>query len=709
MQGFRWRRIWRSPKGPFIFVLGGGIVTCLAVLALLFSSLHTMATKTDELAAARDRRGAQTLVDVSMARLTSAAAGMAAVRNLPGFQSGKPASGPSLFDEHMPVDGFLLFDKGLNLVQGSYRDLPIASRDLPAWQASLAAYVPVAVKALSSGHPPPTAFIRTSHGLAMVTVMVRNQPDAPYMAVTRHLNATLLKDLAFAFGTSTFRVEDRPPAHRLWIPLRDISGAAIGVLSWPGSSPGYEAAEAIRPQAINVGVLMGILVLFLVGTCLYGLKRVSQSEKDARAQALTDKLSGLPNRRALLDAIASQARRRALDQTVVFIDLDGFKDVNDIYGHDAGDELIVEVAKSLTACLPRDAMLARLGGDEFAVLTGGSGGLDACRVFAELALQGLKPPLHLSTCTVRVGASIGIAHSSAGQFDAQELFRRADMAMYHSKKAGKGRVTEYDGAIDTARTVRRQLEAEIRCGLDNGEFDVAYQPICNAMTHRVEAVEALVRWPRRPDGDLPPDAFISVAENGGIIHRLGLFVLQKACSDLSDLPAMRLHVNISAVQFRHPEFEAQVRSILDETGFPPARLELEITERHMLENPDRARTVMTSLASTGIGFALDDFGAGVSGIGHLGRFGLRHVKIDRALVATLGRDPQAGAFLTGAVSIAHALSLAVVAEGVETEAQEKLLRVAGCDLLQGYLFGRPVPFHDMVARLAETGLPAKRA
>jgi len=328
------------------------------------------------------------------------------------------------------------------------------------------------------------------------------------------------------------------------------------------------------------------------------------------------------------------------------------------------------------------------------------GGVATC--LAILAVQAIEPPV------ITVGGLLGVMvlgllvvclkaanRTAPGEYSAHELFHRTDMAAQPAKPAAHASVS------DTGRSERQQMEAEIRCGLINGEFDVAYQPICRAATHEVEAVEALVRWPRRPDGELGPDAFIGAADSTGIIHRLGLFVLQRACSDMADTDHIRLHVNISPVQFHHPEFEAQVRSILDETGFPAERLELEITERHILENPDRARGVIASLAARGVGFALDDFGAGVSGIGHLQRFGLRRVKIDRALIATIGRDPQAGMLLTGAVSIAHALSLSVVAEGVETEDQERLLRLVGCDLLQGYRFGRPAYFADMTERLSQ--------
>lgn len=339
-------------------------------------------------------------------------------------------------------------------------------------------------------------------------------------------------------------------------------------------------------------------------------------------------------------------------------------------------------------------------GPEAPLILGLGGGVAAC--LAVLAAQAVRPQ------TMTVGWLTGVLvlllgaaclrafnrTSQDGASSPQERFRHGERTAHKSGQADGGQT----GA---ARAERQQLDAEIRCGLINGEFDVAYQPICKAATHEVEAVEALVRWPRRPDGELGPDAFIGAADSTGIIHRLGVFVLQRACSDLADTNHIRLHVNISPVQFHNPEFEMQVRAILDETGFPPERLELEITEGHILENPDRARAIIASLAARGVGFALDDFGAGVSAIGHLQRFGLRRVKLDRALIATIGLDPQAGMLLTGAVSIAHALSLSVVAEGVETEDQEKLLRLVGCDLLQGYRFGRPVYFADMTRRLAE--------
>lgn len=703
MQRNNWRRIWQGRKTPYILVLGGGVVAGLAILTLLFSSIATMAAKTDHMAADRDRLAAETLVDVSLDRMKSLAADMANNPHLPGLRpEGAPPPGPVAdshatrpggprhFNERMPADAFLLFDDQGRVVEGSYRDQPLAPDALAAWQASLAPLL----RSGSAG----AGFVRTPEGIAMAAVGRR--PTGPsYLVVTRHLTRPLLQDLTLTFRTSALSIAGTAAPHTLSIPLRDASGHAVAVLNWPRATPGHEAAQAVQAQMVNAGILMGVLVLLLVGTCLHGLRQASNGEKDARTQALTDKLSGLPNRRALLDAIA---RQRTQDQTVVFIDLDGFKAVNDTYGHEAGDELIVTLARAFGSCLPQGAVLARLGGDEFAVLVPGPSGLAAARTYARTVLDLIVQPLHLSAGAVRIGASIGIAHSKTGEYSAQELFRRADMAMYHAKQAGKGRITEYDDAIDTARSERQQLEAEIRCGLINGEFEVAYQPICNAATHGIEAVEALVRWPRRPDGELGPDAFIAAADSSGIIHRLGLFVLQRACSDMADLDAVRLHVNISPVQFYHPEFESQVKSILDETGFPAHRLELEITERHILENPDRARALIASLAARGIGFALDDFGAGVSGIGHLQRFGLRRVKIDRALVATIGRDSQAGALLTGAVNIAHALSLSVVAEGVETEDQERLLRLVGCDLLQGYRFGRPAYFADISHRLAAT-------
>ena len=241
-------------------------------------------------------------------------------------------------------------------------------------------------------------------------------------------------------------------------------------------------------------------------------------------------------------------------QSVVFIDLDGFKDVNDNYGHDVGDALIIHIAKELRERVPPEGMLARMGGDEFAMTVSGEQAVNQALAFAWAVLELLKAPVILNERKIYISASIGIASGLPASCSSTELFRRADIAMYHSKKTGKGRTTWYDEALSDARQYQLNIENGIRQGLENEEFDVWYQPIVNADTLVMEGVEALLRWPRRPQGALPPDAFIGIAESSGLIYALGQFVLERACSALQPLDDLLLSVNISPAQFRDPEF-----------------------------------------------------------------------------------------------------------------------------------------------------------
>ena len=289
---------------------------------------------------------------------------------------------------------------------------------------------------------------------------------------------------------------------------------------------------------------------------------------------------------------------------MVFIDLDGFKDVNDIYGHDTGDALIVQVAGVLQTQVPEGGMLVRLGGDEFAMTVSGAGAAEQALAFAHRALESLTAPIQIGSRTIYISASVGIASSSSEGETSSELFRRADIAMYHSKISGKGRITQYDAELNTAREHQLSIENEIRRGLERQEFDVWYQPIVDARTLAMTGVEALVRWPRRPQGELKPDAFIPIAESSGLIYALGQFVLRRACADLQPLGNVMLSVNISPAQFRDPDFENKVAQVLSACGFPPGRLQLEVTENYVMGSPERASAAIANLKAQGISVCL---------------------------------------------------------------------------------------------------------
>ncbi len=442
-------------------------------------------------------------------------------------------------------------------------------------------------------------------------------------------------------------------------------------------------------------------------------RETEKLSEENRRIAFSDPLSGLPNRRELLSRLD---RLEAGDQlapdslAVLFIDLDGFKAVNDEHGHQAGDALIRNVCLRLRQHCPAHTVLARVGGDEFAVLLeapGGGAGTQA-RALAQRLLEEIALPVMVERHVLQVGGSIGLAANTDPAARPRELLRRADTAMYHAKTAGKGQIAVYDPGFDEGRLRRLAIEAEIGSGLNRGEFSVHYQPIVEARTGRIVSAEALLRWPGRPEGPLSPDQFIDIAEATGQIHPLGLFVLERACRDIGPLGDLKLSVNVSPAQFRDPAFERQVAQVLKQTGFAPERLQFEITEGYLLSNPERVVRAVEAFKAQGMSVALDDFGTGFTSIHYLRSYGFSHIKLDKSLIDGLAPDSKAALLVTGAITLACGLDLQVIAEGVENEIQANLLRAAGCHELQGYHFGRPMPLDDLVARCRRAG-PASLA
>ncbi|HXT05328.1 MAG TPA: EAL domain-containing protein [Roseiarcus sp.] len=464
-----------------------------------------------------------------------------------------------------------------------------------------------------------------------------------------------------------------------------------------------------RTIAINL-VLVAIGVVATVLRNSRDFARLVVSQRDLLAKhgetlrlsddnfrlANQDPLTRLANRRAFI------VKLKALSETtsevaMAFVDLDGFKNINDDYGHEVGDALIGNVAEALAERLPGGALLARLGGDEFAAVDCGATAKTRMLDFAHAVCDRLARPIAIGERAVNVGASIGVAAAAPGECDGQELMRRADVAMYYVKAHGKLGVQLYAPELDAARRRQSALNDEIRRGLERDEFEMFYQPIVDARSKAITSVEALLRWPRRPGGPLGPDTFIPAAEAEGLIDALGMFALRRACQDCRDLNGVALSVNVSPAQFRNPEFEAQVAQVLAETGFPVARLSLEVTEGYLIDNPQRAATVIDALKGMGASVVLDDFGSGYTSIAYLKKYGFSAIKIDRSLSSRIGFDDKARVLVTGVVYLANGLNMPVTAEGVETDEQAQLLRLAGCQNLQGYRFYRPKPISELLA------------
>lgn len=428
------------------------------------------------------------------------------------------------------------------------------------------------------------------------------------------------------------------------------------------------------------------------------------SEENRRI-AFSDPLSGLPNRRELLtrlDRLEGQADLERDTLALIFIDLDGFKAVNDEHGHQAGDALIRSICLRLNQHCPPEARLARIGGDEFAVVVDAPGAEGKAIRLAATLLEEIGLPVLVERHVLQVGASIGIASNTDAAATPRELLRRADTAMYHAKTQGKGQVAIYNAAFDEGRLQRLAVETQIGRGLSCGEFEVYYQPEVNAKTGEIVAVEALLRWPRRVEGPLSPDEFIDIAESTGQIHPLGMFVLERACRDIAPIPNLRLSVNVSPAQFRDSAFERHVAHVLEQTKFPPDRLQFEITEGYLLANPERVVRAVETFKSRGMEIALDDFGTGFTSIHYLRSYGFSHIKIDKSLLVGLSPGSKAAMLVSGAIMLACGLDMRVIAEGVETEEQAELLRQVGCHKLQGFLFGKPMPLDEFHAHYARS-------
>ena len=429
-----------------------------------------------------------------------------------------------------------------------------------------------------------------------------------------------------------------------------------------------------------------------------------QAEQQIERLAFYDALTSLPNRRLLLDRLQRSivlGQRTRQQGALLFIDLDNFKDLNDTLGHDMGDQLLIEVARRLVATVRESDTVARFGGDEFVVMLehlscdSAEAAVQAEGV-AEKLLAHVNQPIVLGGRPHYSSPSIGIALFGNERVEVNELLKRADLAMYEAKAAGRNTLRFFDPAMQASVNARLHLEADMRQGLARGEFSVYYQPVMDERARLVGA-EALLRWHHPVRGMVSPAEFIPLAEQSGLILPLGGFVLQQACEQLARWaqdPAtagLSLSVNVSARQFRHSDFAGEVLGCLRACGANPRRLMLELTESMLLGNIEEAIARMQQLKQEGIGFALDDFGTGYSSLSFLKRLPLDQIKIDQSFVRDVLEDPNDAAIVRTILALAQSLDLQVVAEGVETVGQLGFLRLHGCGGFQGHLFGRPAP------------------
>lgn len=492
------------------------------------------------------------------------------------------------------------------------------------------------------------------------------------------------------------------PVGEAAIPLVDSRGVILAFVGWDQERPGRALVREAGPALIGGALLAAGLLAFLLRRLRRTSLALQTSQDEAQYLAFHDTLTGLPNR-ALFEDRLRRALLTASHETakvaLLYLDLDRYKHVNDTLGHPAGDELVRQTAARLQQAIREVDTVARLGGDEFAMILIDVHDIRGAEDVSEGLLQKLQEPFKLADDQVFVSASIGIALSTGPDADADDLLRKADIALYEAKKNGRGRYEVFAGDMDDLLLRKRKVESELRHALNGGTgIKLAYQPVFAADGSTILGAEALIRWGHEAHGALPPAQFIAIAEERGMIGQLGKWVLHEACRFAvgTDLPWMA--VNVSPLQLRDSDFVEQVVAILAETGLAPGRLQLEITESVLLDNNDTTRAALAALRQSGIAIVLDDFGTGYSSLNYLRRHAIDKLKIDRSFVNLLGRDESSVAIVRALVDLADALHVGVTAEGVETEEQKALLVAMGCREFQGYLLSLPLE-PDQLLRL----------
>lgn len=440
----------------------------------------------------------------------------------------------------------------------------------------------------------------------------------------------------------------------------------------------------------------------------YAIER-KRMQQNLSQLAQYDHLTGLPNRNLLGDRLKQALARAARGKkgvAVMFLDLDRFKQINDSFGHSAGDQLLVSVAERLTSCLRREDTVARFAGDEFVVIVEGITEDWHSGVVAGKIIERLGTPLTIDGQEMFVPISIGIAVFPRDGADRDTLMRNADAAMYQAKTGGGNNVRFYETSMNERSYERLTMQNDLRWALKREEFQIYYQPIYSLATGGIVALEALLRWRHPSRGLLLPADFVPLMEETGIIVPAGEWLLREVCAQYQSwrgggLPALCLHVNVSARQLGQAGFTGFVERVLAESGMPAASLTLEVTENVLMENIRQARDTLKELRAMGVHLSIDDFGTGYSSLAYLKRFSIDTLKIDRSFIADIPQNAESVAIARAIINLAHDLHLEVTAEGVETEEQMAFLRAHDCDQVQGFLLSQPLAPENVLDFLAD--------
>ena len=491
--------------------------------------------------------------------------------------------------------------------------------------------------------------------------------------------------------------------------LHTDTGQPLGSLAWTPKRPGLLLMKNVLPL-----VLIGLAIsLFVIGAfarrLLSAARAIEAREANAQHLANHDSLTGLPNRRKLeteFERFTEAAAREGRTLAIACVDVDRFKDINDTLGHHAGDQLIRSLADRLRGAVREDDFIARLGGDEFAVMRSCRDADDGETLLANIR-DCFRSPFRVVGHLVEANASAGVAFAEPGR-SFEDLMREADIALYEAKAAGRGCDVRFEPEMGKKIEKRRMLEIDLKTAITNGELSVLYQPIVEASTGQIASVEALCRWNSPRHGAVPPDIFIPIAEEAGLMADLGRFVIDRAVEDSLRWPNLHTAINVSAAQLRSVSILEDLISPTERFGVAPERITIEITESVLLSNDGHTSRMLQTLKDCGFALALDDFGTGYSSLAYIRDFPFDRLKIDRSFVHGLKNSERALAIIEAIANFGRILGKDVVAEGIETEPEMQAMQKAGCTHLQGYLFSRALPADRIEAMVALGRLGAIR-
>lgn len=459
-----------------------------------------------------------------------------------------------------------------------------------------------------------------------------------------------------------------------------------------------------RLDRTTLALVMQIVLIVAIWLYIIAIVRRWQRHQGKHSEELTrlahyDALTGIGNRALFqlrLEGAFQQSRRDNKAVGLILMDIDHFKDINDSLGHDIGDHLLIKVAEELQKACRESDTVVRLGGDEFAIIATNIDKKRDSAILGNKILSIFEQPLQIQTHQIKTGTSIGLAFYPDDAESADELLRKADMALYEAKRHGRANFKFFDTAIEIAARNKANMQADLQIAIDQNQFALHYQPIIDIAKNSVIGVECLLRWEHPEQGNITPDKFITIAEESRLIVGIGAWVLRAACEqqvawENKRLPSINMAVNLSAVQFNERDLLEQVEQVMLDTGIRENQLTLEITESTLMETEGDLIAKLHALKSLGLKLAIDDFGTGYSSLAYLKRFPIHHLKIDREFVKDLPHDSHDIAIARSIIKMAHELQIDVVAEGIENQAQLNFLKEAECDYGQGYHFGKPMP------------------